>query len=241
LQAELSAAGGSVPAVNCESKMPLKDRRVLGAAAAGLLAGFLIGLLVFGAPWHLPPAWGDIPTWILAVGAAATAWITLLQLSDLRGQIAEEAKRNQRRDQLLDKQLAEAEAREESERRRLVEDVDVRFHPSEGIVINNSRRPLVDITCKVMSEADRHVLATADGCGEIVPTPGGSAIFVPVEGEFRFKGLRPGARCAFSFKELAREPDQVLVVWFTDDAGFRWQLDQYLHLVRSEDEDRYMS
>jgi hypothetical protein len=68
--------------------MPLKDRRVLGAAAAGLLAGFLIGLLVFGVPWHLPPAWGDIPTWILAVGAAATAWIALLQLSELRGQIA---------------------------------------------------------------------------------------------------------------------------------------------------------
>jgi hypothetical protein len=38
-------------------------------------------MLIFGAPWHLPPAWGDIPTWItgvatavLAVFAIVTAW-----------------------------------------------------------------------------------------------------------------------------------------------------------------------
>ena len=26
-------------------------------------------MLVFGQPWHLPPDWGDIPTWIAAVAA----------------------------------------------------------------------------------------------------------------------------------------------------------------------------
>jgi len=37
-------------------------------------------MLIFGSPWHLPPAWGDIPTWITAiatfgllVGAIVTA------------------------------------------------------------------------------------------------------------------------------------------------------------------------
>jgi hypothetical protein len=32
-------------------------------------------MLIFGKPWHLPPAWGDIPTWFLAVGAGITAWL----------------------------------------------------------------------------------------------------------------------------------------------------------------------
>lgn len=26
-----------------------------------------MGMLLFGSPWHLPPAWGDIPTWISAI------------------------------------------------------------------------------------------------------------------------------------------------------------------------------
>ncbi len=34
-----------------------------------LLAGFLVGMVIFGSPWHLPPAWGDIPTWISAIAA----------------------------------------------------------------------------------------------------------------------------------------------------------------------------
>ena len=29
--------------------------------------GFMIGLLIFGKPWQLLPAWGDIPTWISAI------------------------------------------------------------------------------------------------------------------------------------------------------------------------------
>lgn len=51
-----------------EHKKPLrKDWRVRGLIAVSVLVGFLIGLLVFGKPWGLPPAWGDIPTWISAI------------------------------------------------------------------------------------------------------------------------------------------------------------------------------
>jgi hypothetical protein len=56
----------------------------LGIAAFGLpgvLVGFAVGLVIFGSPLHLPPAWGDIPTWLtaaftalLAVFAIVTAW-----------------------------------------------------------------------------------------------------------------------------------------------------------------------
>jgi hypothetical protein len=52
----------------------LKDWRVRGLAAAAFFLGFLISLGIFGKPWGLPPAWGDIPTWILAIGALITAW-----------------------------------------------------------------------------------------------------------------------------------------------------------------------
>jgi hypothetical protein len=44
------------------------------------------------------------------------------------------------RDQILGKQLAEARAKEESERRQLVEDVDVLFTGKTGYVMNNSGR-----------------------------------------------------------------------------------------------------
>ncbi len=56
--------------------------------------------------------------------------------------------------------MAEAEAREESDRRRLVEDVNVLFNGEAGDVVNLTKRPLTDITCKLMSKVDRHVLAT---------------------------------------------------------------------------------
>jgi hypothetical protein len=36
-------------------------------------------------------------------------------------------------------------------------------------------------------------------------------------------------------------PADILVVWFTDDAGFRWQLDDYLHLARADSNDEYKS
>jgi hypothetical protein len=56
----------------------LRSRSAWGVAA--LLVGFAIGLLVSGKPWHLPPSWGDIPTWIsaiatigLLIGAVVTA------------------------------------------------------------------------------------------------------------------------------------------------------------------------
>jgi hypothetical protein len=52
--------------------------RIFGSVC--LFVGFLVGMFIFGSPWHLPPNWGDIPTWIsaiatvgLLVGAIITA------------------------------------------------------------------------------------------------------------------------------------------------------------------------
>ena len=51
--------------------------------------------------------------------------------------------------------------------------------------------------------------------------------------------LRPDRRCDFAFDGLADDPNHVIVMWFTDDAGFRWQLDQNMHLVEADDGDVY--
>lgn len=301
-------AACSVPAVNEQSEKPkplLRTGRVWGLIIIAAVVGFLIGMVFFGKPWHLPPAWGDVPTWLLAAGAAVTSWYAVrafseqhrevaaieqqvkdgqelarqqarllelqgdqletqrqqlveqrdlnerqskvleLQAEDLRESIAErkhEAERTAMRDELLDKQLEEAERRARSERRRLVEDVEVYFTGTTRYVENGSKRPITDVTCKVMSKVDRHLLATADGCGEVDRGPGGQGwIFLPgAKPVFTFETLRPGARCGFIFKDLTIEPDQVLVAWFTDDDGFRWQLDQYLHLVQTDDESEYL-
>jgi hypothetical protein len=57
----------------------IRNGRVQGLTGLGVAAGFAIGLLISGKPWHLPPAWGDIPTWISAIatiGLLADAIIT---------------------------------------------------------------------------------------------------------------------------------------------------------------------
>jgi hypothetical protein len=58
--------------------IPVRDWREGGAAIVCLATGFALATLIFGSPWHLPPAWGDIPTWILAVGAILGGIVALI-------------------------------------------------------------------------------------------------------------------------------------------------------------------
>jgi hypothetical protein len=205
------------------------------------MAGFLLGLLIFGAPWHLPPDWGDIPTWILAVFAVIAGVVAFVQLGLLKQQLDEDRQLNAKRDELFDRQIA-------ADRRTQAEDIVVRWlrvHSGQetGIVENKSRRPVTGVSCKVMSNVDRHVLELPDECGErfeMSGQRGGKMFFAPDLKPLQvFKTLRPHATCAFIFKGTDAEPDQVLVAWFTDDAGYRWQLDEYLHLVQVDDDEEH--
>ena len=225
---------------NGEPKPLFSDWRVRGLIGIALVTGFLIGLLVFGKPWHLPPDWGDIPTWLLVAGAAVAGWAGLDQLRILRGQIADEAGRNKKRDELMDKQIAEAARRARSDRRRLVEDVRVTFGEHTGYVLNDSRRPVNDITCKVMSRTGRHSLASAAACGEVEQVGAGWMFLPGVKEVSRMETLRPKGGAGFNFADLHTGPDEVGVAWFTDDDGTRWQLDEYQHLAESGDETVYL-
>jgi hypothetical protein len=231
----------------------LKDWRIAGPI--GLFAGFLIGLLAFGEPWRLPPAWGDIPTWLAAlfagiagIAAVSQLGVALDQIGMLRQQIADEAERNVTRDKLMDKQLAEAERRAEADIRRQAEDIEVTWLRESlgvagivalGIVTNKSRRPITRISCKVMSKTSRKPLKLPDECGFMPFTQEDAFIGVMVETKplQEFAALGPKVSCGFAFKGLAAHPDQAFVAWFTDDAGNRWQLDENLHLVQKIDSD----
>ena len=54
------------------------------------------------------------------------------------------------------------------------------------------------------------------------------------------KTLRPGKRCRFTFDGLSLDPGHTVVAWFTDDAGFRWQVDEDMDLVQADDETRHL-
>ena len=99
----------------------IKDRRVIAFGIACALGGFLLALLIFGEPWHLPPDWGDIPTWLTAVVGGVPAWFVLGQLQQQAKVIKDEFERNVDRDRLLDGQLRELADREASRQREQVE------------------------------------------------------------------------------------------------------------------------
>jgi hypothetical protein len=219
----------------------LKDPRVRGAIAGAALAGFLIGLLVFGQPWHRSPDFGDIPTWLAAAFAAFAGWIALHQLGMLREQMAEEADRNAKRDQVLDSQLAEARTRSASERRRQAEGVKTDPAPrfagsSDFAVVNDSGRPIADITCRVISKADGHTIAQARESGIEEQLAGRWLVRHPQQ-VGRVSVLPPGKRCGFNFVEQPRTEDPIRVAWFTDDAGHRWQIDEQQHLAETNGDE----
>jgi hypothetical protein len=163
----------------------------------------LIALLIFGAPWHLPPDWGDIPTWLAAFFAGIAGVVALRQLGILRQQMADEAAGNAKRDELIITQLAEAQRRADSAQRMQAEGVDVNwFVTGRGgaiaFVENKSRRPITRISCRLMSNESRHALKPPDEHGEMhrrtedgllphfirKPLPGGES-----------SALRPGSVC----------------------------------------------
>lgn len=236
----------------------LKDR--WAGWVVGTIAGFVAGLLLFYAPWHLRPAYGDLATWLLVVVGAIGGFAALRQLGILQRQVGDEAERNVKRDELLDRQLAEVAARAATEQRRQAEDVEMARrsvqafvgrgeYPAtpayvEAYVINNSRRPITGIVCKLMSRTDGGFLRDADEGGaaiDIRSGPDEPANWVaPRRGSVtRCDVLAPGAGWGFRFRDLVLGDDQIVAAWFRDDAKVPWRLDEMQHLVQTADEDRY--
>jgi hypothetical protein len=218
------------------------------AAIIGLAGGILIGLLLFGEIWRLQPNWGDLPTWLLFGVGLVGGVIGLLQFRTFVREQGAEARRNEKRDELMDRQLGEAERWAKADLRRQAEDVEVRWLRTKagaagiiatGIVTNKSKRPISRISCRVVSKVDGALLKLPDECGfmPFMQEDAFIAVMVDTKPLQEFEVLGPKVSCGFAFKGYPPEPDQVFVAWFTDDAGNRWQLDENLHLVEANDGD----
>jgi hypothetical protein len=117
----------------------LKDWRV--SAVAGVVAGFVAGLLIFRWPGHLPPAWGDIPAWIgaiatigLLIGAIYTARYAIKAFGTQSEQLEEQRKINTEQTAVL--KLRAKELRESIDERRRAQ--------VSRIVISAEPKPLED-------------------------------------------------------------------------------------------------
>jgi hypothetical protein len=223
----------------------LRPGFAIAVLVVGAVAGFVAGLLAFGDPWHLQPNWGDAPTWILAALALSAGIATFIQLNILRLQFGADRAREHKRDNLLDKQLEEAQRRVDEDRRRQAEDVEIQLRPSplrpefRVIVINRSRRPIFDVSCVVMDadlRSDRSVKPPLKSYARAIVdlprlSPDHEVPILFAVDEVHLKVLKPNDASAFIFK-LEEIPTAYLVSsWFTDDAENKWELDQYQHLT----------
>jgi len=74
----------------------LKDGRVIVLALVCTVAGFIAAALIFGKPWHLPPDWGDIPTWLATIAAIAAGAVAynVYRIESRRDQVSAEERRS---------------------------------------------------------------------------------------------------------------------------------------------------
>jgi hypothetical protein len=206
------------------------------------VAGFIAAALIFVKPWHLPPNWGDIPTWLAFLAASAAGVAALVQLARQQTQIHEEAERNVQRDALAQTQLAEANIRAIARQREQAEQIHVSQVASPAgstfiRVTNNSPRPIRDVTCKIMSRVDDGALALSTSYMRPDPV-GARSMDNSVPGN-RIPFIRPSWLARFIFQAVTT-PDRLSVSWFADDADVRWQLDEDLHLVLADPDGMFV-
>jgi hypothetical protein len=112
------------------------------------------------------------PDWLLADpvrSARSGGAVALVQLRRQGEVLKGEVERNQRRDELLDGQLAELRDRSEDRTRQQAELIQAEFHPSfirdvpaTGSVWNRSGRPVTSVAARVMTEEGNDVAARPD-------------------------------------------------------------------------------
>jgi hypothetical protein len=244
----------------------LKDRRVQGLIGLGVAAGFLIGLLVFGEPWHLPPAWGDIPTWITAIatiglliGAIVTAMYAIRAFNTQSDQLNEQRDINALQAKELDASLRERERVRRTAERDQADAVGFEWWPTDQVLVtgeggapvdgagstvlvvnNESRRRIVKATCRIEPSAGLGLTLTPERAGQLVPDspmPFRAIMNAPAESA-TVSLIRRGAQFGFLLRfDLRANPTAHHATRFTDDAGLHWQIDQDLHLQQLDNRD----
>lgn len=271
------AGQGSAELDSGRMRSLLRDLRVWSLVGAGVGVGFVIGLLIFGKPWHLPPAWGDIPTWIsaiatvgLLIGAIITAQYAIKAFRAQSKEVGDQATMLKVQSDQLDEQRTinalQARDLEESlkERERLrritereqadavlfewwpasqvlimgIADGTVRVTGSVLAVRNESRRRIVNITCRIEPSGGAGLTLVTQQVGVLATSTSHSAVFSGLAPAGAIPLMRPRAWSGFLVRfDLATHPTARLATRFTDDAGLHWQIDQDLHLERLDSRD----
>lgn len=227
--------------------------RIVLAATIGYVAGAASTIFVF-APFHARPNLGDVPTWLAVFIAATGGYVALRQLREQQGQFAAEARRNEKRDILLDTQLAEAAERASSHRRQQAEKIDLKRgivrpgRDSLAHVTNGSSRPIRNVACRLYLD-DRAVMPRSFKVAQHPLVDGAwlkrkqSPIFHPagydmdlVNGLYRDQ--LAGEIIRIGFPGPTKSDSNIkFLVRFIDDSGARWQLDENMHLEAPPDSD----
>lgn len=235
----------------------------MSSAFGCALAGFLLALLIFGDPWHLPPNWGNIPRWLAVLVASVGGWIALSQLRQQQAIIQSDIERSQKRDDLLDGQLRELADRERARQREQAEKVNLSLQPvriSEATdakpgghqpasasrwagscrVTNGSGRPVRRVACRLNLDG-REIRAVRfailspikKGRREVFSPPPDDSVLAD-----EYLNLL-ALEMIIAYFTIPEEIDVVrtkrCVIRFTDDADRRWELDANMHLIVAPD------
>ena len=216
--------------------------KVAALLAAVLVVGGVIGGLVGSAwPEHgRMTTWGDVRAWatfvVLVLGFSVAAYELNLQ----RIQFARQAARQEASDDLIERQRREMTQTEMVRQRDQAEDIAVEWQiplgstATVGRVRNASRRPITKIAAWVAvplpnGGTDSHGADRWTVSVQGRPTAGGSESGV-------LSVLAPGAEGRCVLPHGSDGEDARLVVRFSDDAGRRWELDDYMHLEPAPDD-----
>lgn len=200
------------------------------------------------------PNFGDLPTWLTFVAAGVGVPLVIIQFADQKKAIKEEFAKQQKRDELLDEQLAQVRAANNVLIRAQAEKIDLKFgtwpmRVPDGAggfteadprylarVVNGSSRPIRDVCCRLKQnpsalsdrpvEIGKYEAYSISGARGMDPKPGGDDVAL----------LRSGEEYGFVFGALTTTaPDALMYVTFTDDAGTRWRISHDLHLQRDSE------
>jgi hypothetical protein len=170
-----------------------KDGRIIALCIGCLFVGFLAGLFIFGSPWHLPPAWGDIPTWITGIATTVLAIFAIVTAYYARRAFN---KQSQEVDALLEDRQRDLAERRRAQATRVFTGV-TGDRPACPYAKNGSDFPIFDAQLWF-------------------PEPEG------VSGPDDLGTIVPGGTVRTSRPLYPDEPLSVTIIAFRDAAGIRW-------------------
>jgi hypothetical protein len=215
-----------------------------------------------GIEWGDVPAWVAAIATVIGLTAAITGAVIAFRQFRLQTAILNgEVERNKRRDELLDGQLKELLERANDRAREQAEQIYPVWYNGQVSVRNHSSRPITSLAIRVAITDDHggHTTYHASGWHEGRDISDGKRSSGDIVDGAVLPVLRPGhqaeslwassahtpTRTTPSGKEMPKlvrmvtvsRPPDLQLLRFNDDAGRRWQLDEYQHLERAPEDD----